>query len=243
MDNGLPWLGVGRVMRVRKPRPQHPVTKSAPITIAAKDALGRKATVSVIVSCTPMVITLAPPVVVNANFSLSLPATNGQLVGIMTASSSASAWAITAGNSLGYFAIDNNGHLTVTAVGASNLTTGTYNLTVQATNSAGSGTGTASVNVTSGAATNILLAGQSGPNISVSFSTAQDAGSLVGAITVTMAGPGTYVGVISTSGADAARFSLSPSSNVASASYPCSLYVSQTNLPAGTYVINLTATP
>jgi hypothetical protein len=92
-------------------------------------------------------------------------------------------------------------------------------------------------------ATAIQLAGQSGPGVSVSFNNATDAGSLVGAITVTTNIPGTYVGTISIGGTDAAKFSLSGSSNISSAAYPCSLYVSQSNLAAGTYVITLTATP
>jgi hypothetical protein len=93
-------------------------------------------------------------------------------------------------------------------------------------------------------ATAVLLGGQSGPDVNVNFSSATDAGSLVGAITVTtnIAGS-TYIGTITIGGTDAAKFSLSSNSNVSSAAYPCSLYVSQSNIAVGTYVITLTATP
>jgi hypothetical protein len=89
----------------------------------------------------------------------------------------------------------------------------------------------------------IQLAGQSGPNVSINFASATDAGSLVGAITVTTNATSTYVGTISIGGTDAAKLSLSSSSNVSSAAYPCSLYVAQSNIAAGSYVITLTATP
>jgi len=87
------------------------------------------------------------PVVTNANLNISLPVTNGEAVGTMVATGSPTSWSITAGNSAGYFAIDNSGNITVTATGASGLTAGSYSLTVQATNAAGSGSGTASITV------------------------------------------------------------------------------------------------
>jgi hypothetical protein len=93
------------------------------------------------------------------------------------------------------------------------------------------------------AATAVLVAGQAGPGITVNFGSSTDAGDLVGAITVTTNVPGTYHGTISIGGTNAADFSLSPSSNVSSAAYPCSLYVSQSNLAAGSYSITLTALP
>lgn len=90
------------------------------------------------------------PVVTPVNFSLSLPATAGQIVGTVTATGSPTSWAITAGNASGYFAISNAGIITVTSAGASGLTAGSYSLTVQATNASGSGTATIGVTGSSG---------------------------------------------------------------------------------------------
>ena len=86
-----------------------------------------------------------PPVVNAASFTVALPASNGQTVGTVTASESPTAWAITAGNASGYFAISSSGVITVTVAGASGMTAQTYNLTVQATNAAGSGSAAVSV--------------------------------------------------------------------------------------------------
>jgi hypothetical protein len=93
--------------------------------------------------------------------------------------------------------------------------------------------------------TAVLLAGQSGPSIPVTFASTTNAGTLVGAVTVTTNPPGSiYAGTITLSGTNALSFSLSNSSNVTSASFPCSLYVAQgVNLAAGTYTVTLTATP
>jgi hypothetical protein len=96
--------------------------------------------------------------------------------------------------------------------------------------------------VTNPPSTGILVAGQAGPNIGINFNSATDAGQLVGAIAVTTAG-GAYVGTITIGGTNGSSFSLSATSNVSSASYPCNLYVSQSNLPAGTYTITITANP
>ncbi|MCK1679541.1 cadherin repeat domain-containing protein [Bradyrhizobium sp. 147] len=93
----------------------------------------------------------AAPVVGNSTFNLSIPAAAGTAVGTMSASGGTpTSWAITAGNSSGYFAIDNSGLITVTSAGASGLTAQTYNLTVRATNALGSNTGTVSVVATTG---------------------------------------------------------------------------------------------
>jgi hypothetical protein len=85
------------------------------------------------------------PIVTNGNFNSVSPATNGQIVGTMSASSSPTSWAITAGNSAGYFAISNAGTITITPAGASGLAVGTYTLTCAATNTVGSGSGTATI--------------------------------------------------------------------------------------------------
>lgn len=106
------------------------------------------------VSLTNMVgppVEALPPVVLNQTFSLSDTGSSwvaGKVVGTMTASRSPTSWAITAGNSAGYFAISNAGVITVTSAGVTGLagTTGTTSLTVQATNANGSGTGTATIN-------------------------------------------------------------------------------------------------
>jgi hypothetical protein len=73
------------------------------------------------------------PVVSPGNFSLNLPVTAGEAVGTMTATNSPTAWSIVAGNSGGFYAIDNSGNITITSAGASGLGAGTSILTVQAT--------------------------------------------------------------------------------------------------------------
>lgn len=85
------------------------------------------------------------PVVSSDSFNLTIPATTGTVVGTMTATNSPTSWSITAGNSSGFFAIDNSGVITVTSTGASGLTANTYTLTCQATNGAGNGSGTATI--------------------------------------------------------------------------------------------------
>jgi hypothetical protein len=65
-------------------------------------------------------------------------ATGGASVASSTGTSTASGVAVAPN----VFAIDNSGNITVTATGASTLSARTYTLTVQATNSYGSGTGT-----------------------------------------------------------------------------------------------------
>ncbi|WP_454626946.1 hypothetical protein [Bradyrhizobium cenepequi] len=100
-----------------------------------------------------------PPVVNAASFNIALPASNGQIVGTVTASNSPTSWAITAGNSAGYFAISNAGVVTVTSAGASGLTDQTYNLTVLASNEVGNGSGLVSIL----AATSIGASPEGGP--------------------------------------------------------------------------------
>lgn len=78
-----------------------------------------------------------------ANLTLSTTA-----VGQMTATNSPTSWSITAGNASGYFAIDNNGSITITnPTGQKGLIPTTYTLTIQATNASGSGSNTATITV------------------------------------------------------------------------------------------------
>jgi hypothetical protein len=85
--------------------------------------------------------------------------------------------------------------------------------------------------------TGIQIAGQ-GPNVGVNFDDAADAGELVGAITVSTNTGAEYVGVITLSGSDAAKFTVDNQGN-----YPCNLKVGPSNVPAGSYAVSLTATP
>lgn len=90
------------------------------------------------------------PIVSAQSFNVQLPVSSGGAVGIvLTTGGTPDSFAITAGNSLGYFAIDSNGSITVTTAGGSGVTAQTFSLTVQATNTAGSGSGTVSVVVSS----------------------------------------------------------------------------------------------
>lgn len=97
------------------------------------------------------VLVAGPPTVNAVNFNLGVPAEPSQAVGKVTATGIITSWAITAGNSGGFFAIDNSGNLTVNPSLAriSSYSSGaqvqTYNLTVQATSNSGSGS--APVNV------------------------------------------------------------------------------------------------
>jgi hypothetical protein len=58
------------------------------------------------------------------------------------ATNNPTSWALTAGDSAGYFAI-----ITVTATGASGLAAGSYTVTIQAINSGGSGSNSATITV------------------------------------------------------------------------------------------------
>jgi hypothetical protein len=110
------------------------------LTITATNSFGTSppATISVTVG--------AVPVVSDQSMNLLLPATNGQAVGtVPVTGGTPTGFAITAGNSAGYFAINSTGDITVTSAGASGITAQTYSLTVQATNALGSDTGVVSV--------------------------------------------------------------------------------------------------
>lgn len=109
-----------------------------------------------------------PPVVSDATFSLATSGsgwTTGKVVGTVTATRSPTSWSITAGNSSGYYAISNAGIITVTSTGLTALEddTGSSSLTVQATNSYGSDTGTASINYAPEAATGLYPKSMSDP--------------------------------------------------------------------------------
>lgn len=86
-------------------------------------------------------VPLQPPVVTNGSFNITAGAGT---VGTMSATNSPTSWAITAGNSAGYFSISSAGVITTTAA----LAAGSYSLTCRATNSAGNGTGTAAISAT-----------------------------------------------------------------------------------------------
>jgi hypothetical protein len=190
-------------------------------------------------NCTIVVSAAAPllPVASPASFAFTLPTVNGFAVGTMTATNSPTNWAITAGNTPGWFAINTTGHIRVTSTGATNLVANTYTLVCLPSNASGNGTSAnATVSVTL-AATGILINGQSSA-VAVSLPAA-DAGAVVGTITVTTNPAGTYVGVITlTGGTDVGKFALSNSGN-----YPCNLLVGGTAIGAGNYGIQLTATP
>lgn len=88
----------------------------------------------------------AIPVVADQSFNLQLPTSNGAAVGdVVVTGGTPTSYAITAGNSAGYFAINSTGDITVTSAGASGITAQTYNLTVQATNALGNDNGVVSV--------------------------------------------------------------------------------------------------
>lgn len=110
------------------------------ITVTATNGIGTSA---------PATITVrvgAVPVITDASFNLTLPATSGQNVGtVTTPGSTPTSFSITAGNASGYFAINANGVITVTSAGASGLSQQTYNLTVQATSALGTDTGAIAV--------------------------------------------------------------------------------------------------
>ena len=63
-----------------------------------------------------------------------------------------------------------------------------------------------------------------------------NAGDLVGAVTVTWTGAGTYPGQVSLGGADASKFALTNSGFL-----PCNLVVGASNIPAGNYNVTLSA--
>jgi hypothetical protein len=80
----------------------------------------------------------AAPVVTAASVSLSLPASTGANVASVSATNSPTSFSITSGNPNNAFTIDNSGQISV-APGFLTAPAGTFTLTVQATNEAGSG--------------------------------------------------------------------------------------------------------
>ena len=97
----------------------------------------------------PLTVNNLLPVVTPASFPLQTPTTLGQSVGTVQATNNPTSWAITAGDPAGNFAISASGLITVTVAGVSNLVNGTANLTVQATNAGGSGSGAVTINYSS----------------------------------------------------------------------------------------------
>jgi len=89
------------------------------------------------------------PVVTPATFTNAMPATLNEVIGTVGfTGGTPTSWAITAGNTAGYFAISNAGVITVTSAGAAGITATTYNLTCQATNAVGSNSGAINVTMT-----------------------------------------------------------------------------------------------
>jgi hypothetical protein len=84
---------------------------------------------------------LQAPIVSNGSFNVTAGAGT---VGTMSATNNPTSWAITAGNAAGYFSISNAGVISSTAA----VVAGSYSLTCRATNSAGNGTGMATITVT-----------------------------------------------------------------------------------------------
>ena len=113
-------------------------------------------------------------------------------------------------------------------VGASNIGTATYNITLTASPI----TTPFAIAVTVITATAISLS----PTTITTVGTA-NANATVGTVTVTASG-GTYVGSVTLSGTNAALFTLS-----SGGTYPCNLLIGAANVPAGTYSISLTASP
>lgn len=88
------------------------------------------------------------PVVSAATFTISTPVTNGSTVGTPTVTNSPTGCSITAGDPSGNFAVSSSCAITTTAAGVTNLVGlfATQTITVQATNSAGSGSNAVMVN-------------------------------------------------------------------------------------------------
>jgi Right handed beta helix region len=96
---------------------------------------------------TPVLTTSSsgPPVVSPASFAATLPVTQNQNIGTpVSATNSPTSWAITAGDIWGNFGITSGGQIFVNYV---DIPPQTYSLTVQATNSYGSGTATVTLAV------------------------------------------------------------------------------------------------
>lgn len=75
------------------------------------------------------------PVVSPTTFSLLVPTSSGTLIGTCRATDNPTSWAITSGNTAGYFVLDNDG---VLRVGTTGMIVGfQYNITVTASNDIG----------------------------------------------------------------------------------------------------------
>jgi parallel beta-helix repeat protein len=116
------------------------------LTVTATNVAGN-GTGTISISVTSVIS--SAPVVTGVTDPIQLPVTVGENVGSpISATNNPTSWAITAGNTSGFFAISNGGQITIanTSIPVAN-----YSLTVQATNSIGSGTGTVTINVSAAA--------------------------------------------------------------------------------------------
>jgi hypothetical protein len=78
-----------------------------------------------------------PPVVISDTFNLTLPVTVGDIVGQCSATNNPTSWALVVGG-FGYFLVDINGQVIVTAQGQLYIMAGhTYNLNITASNAGG----------------------------------------------------------------------------------------------------------
>ncbi|WP_028346064.1 cadherin repeat domain-containing protein [Bradyrhizobium murdochi] len=110
------------------------------LTITASNSFGTSPPKSITVTVG------AAPVVSDQSMNLTIPAASGDPVGTVAVSAGTpTGFSITAGNSSGYFAINNTGDITVTSAGASGITAQSYPLTVQAANALGNDTGVVTV--------------------------------------------------------------------------------------------------
>jgi hypothetical protein len=128
------------------PKPKAATTTTISGTMTATDPSGKNysGTFQLTESAAPVGDV---PVVTDADFQLTLPATAGQTVGIVSATNSPTSWSIVDGDPSGFFTIINSGLIAVSSAGASGLGESTFNLTVQATNAAGKGSGAVAVAV------------------------------------------------------------------------------------------------
>jgi hypothetical protein len=122
-------------------------------SIATLNYLGKiesVGTVSIFNMIPPVPLTL-PPQVINSSTSMATTGSTwvaNNTIATVQALYSPTSWAITAGNTNGYYSIDNTGKIKITSAGISGRAgqTGVDNLTVRATNAYGNSTGTFTIN-------------------------------------------------------------------------------------------------
>ena len=185
--------------------------------------------------------TNAPPVITPISIMLSTnsvsfanPANANALVATITVAAMGGVYAgplALSGTDAAKFALSSSNYPANLMVGASNLATGTYHVSI----TAGAVTTPFTIAVTVPVATGISLSATS-----VNFPSATNANANVATITVAATG-GTYVGPVTLGGADAAKFALS------SGTYPANLLVGAANICTTgspcTYNISITAAP